>query len=56
MYLHAPLPELCKAGVVSNHGADFKLTVDDVPVPKPGEQPVVSPLPKVIKKKNENNV
>jgi hypothetical protein len=31
------LPKTCKAGVVDNEGPDFKLTVEDVPVPSPGK-------------------
>ncbi|KNG80698.1 hypothetical protein ANOM_010193 [Aspergillus nomiae NRRL 13137] len=32
----SPIPEQCKAGVVSNNGPDYQLTVEDVPVPTPG--------------------
>lgn len=46
MHPHVSLPELCKPGVVTNHGADFKLRVEDVPVSKPGELP---PPPRIIK-------
>lgn len=31
------IPKLCKAGVVINEGPDFKLAVEDVPVPEPGK-------------------
>jgi hypothetical protein len=31
------IPKTCKAGVVSNEGPDFKLSVEDVPVPEPGK-------------------
>jgi hypothetical protein len=31
------IPKMCKAGVVSNEGPDFKLQVEDVPVPEPGK-------------------
>lgn len=30
------IPKTCKAGVVVNEGPDFKLEVEDVPVPEPG--------------------
>jgi propanol-preferring alcohol dehydrogenase len=30
------IPKTCKAGVVVNEGPDFKLVVEDVPVPEPG--------------------
>jgi propanol-preferring alcohol dehydrogenase len=30
------IPKFCKAGVVSNLGPDFKVTIEDVPVPEPG--------------------
>jgi hypothetical protein len=30
------IPKTCKAGVVENEGPDFKLVVEDVPVPEPG--------------------
>ena len=33
------IPKTCKAGVVANEGPDFKLTVEDVPVPEPGTPP-----------------
>ncbi|KAE8419832.1 chaperonin 10-like protein [Aspergillus pseudocaelatus] len=33
---HAPLPQRCKAGVVSNNGPNYHLAVKDVAVPKPG--------------------
>jgi hypothetical protein len=32
------IPKTCKAGVVSNEGPDFKLAVEDVPVPEPGKR------------------
>lgn len=32
----AEIPKKCKAGVVVNEGPDFKLEVEDVPVPEPG--------------------
>lgn len=35
----AEIPKTCKAGVVVNEGPDFKLAVEDVPVPEPGEFP-----------------
>jgi propanol-preferring alcohol dehydrogenase len=31
------IPKTCKAGVVENEGPDFKLVVEDVPVPEPGK-------------------
>jgi hypothetical protein len=31
------IPKTGKAGVVSNEGPDFKLEVQDVPVPEPGK-------------------
>lgn len=31
------VPKTCKAGVVVNPGPDFKLVVEDVPVPEPGK-------------------
>jgi len=31
------IPKTCKAGVVVNEGPDFKLEVEDVPVPEPGK-------------------
>jgi hypothetical protein len=31
------IPRTCKAGVVSNEGPDFKLKVEDIPVPEPGK-------------------
>jgi len=31
------IPKTCKAGVVVNEGLDFKLEVQDVPVPIPGQ-------------------
>jgi hypothetical protein len=31
------IPETGKAGVVYNEGPDFKLEVEDVPVPEPGK-------------------
>lgn len=30
------IPKTCKAGVVYNPGPDFKVVVEDVPVPEPG--------------------
>jgi hypothetical protein len=30
------IPKTCKAGVVHNPGPDFKVVVEDVPVPEPG--------------------
>ena len=30
------IPKTCKAGVVVDEGPDFKLEVEDVPVPEPG--------------------
>jgi hypothetical protein len=30
------IPKSCKAGVVYNPGPDFKVVVEDVPVPEPG--------------------
>jgi hypothetical protein len=35
---HFDIPKTCKAGVVENEGPDFRLVVEDVPVPEPGEQ------------------
>ena len=32
------IPKTCKAGVVENEGPDFKLVVEDVPVPEPGRK------------------
>lgn len=31
------IPALCKAGVVVNEGPDFRVEVQMVPVPEPGE-------------------
>jgi hypothetical protein len=31
------IPKTCKAGVVVNEGPDFKVEVEDVPVPEPGQ-------------------
>ncbi|KAE8379068.1 chaperonin 10-like protein [Aspergillus bertholletiae] len=36
MDIQSPIPQQCKAGVVSNNGTDYQLTVEDVPVPSPG--------------------
>lgn len=33
------IPKTCKAGVVHNPGPDFKVVVEDVPVPEPGLSP-----------------
>lgn len=33
----AEIPTHCKAGVVVNEGPDFKVQVETVPVPEPGE-------------------
>ncbi|PIG82097.1 hypothetical protein AARAC_000010 [Aspergillus arachidicola] len=33
---HIPVPERCKAGVVSNNGPNYQLAVQEVAVPKPG--------------------
>lgn len=30
------IPLTCKAGVVSNNGTNYKLTIEDVQVPTPG--------------------
>lgn len=30
------IPKTCKAGVVVNEGPDFRVEVQDVPVPEPG--------------------
>jgi hypothetical protein len=30
------IPTHCKAGVVENEGPDFRVRVEDVPVPEPG--------------------
>ncbi|CAO2657399.1 Nn.00g035250.m01.CDS01 [Neocucurbitaria sp. VM-36] len=38
------IPKTCKAGVVTNEGPDFKLTVEDVPVPEPGPDDVLIKL------------
>ncbi|KAF2692043.1 GroES-like protein [Lentithecium fluviatile CBS 122367] len=38
------LPKTCKAGVVINEGPDFKLAVEDVPVPEPGPNDVLIKL------------
>ncbi|KAH7078276.1 chaperonin 10-like protein [Paraphoma chrysanthemicola] len=35
------IPKTCKAGVVVNEGPDFKLQVEDVPVPEPGPNDVL---------------
>lgn len=35
------IPKTCKAGVVVNEGPDFKLAVEDVPVPEPGKVPFI---------------
>lgn len=32
----AVIPKTCKAGCVVNAGADFTISVEDVPVPEPG--------------------
>jgi propanol-preferring alcohol dehydrogenase len=32
------IPKTCKAGVVVNEGPDFKVEIEDVPVPTPGNQ------------------
>jgi propanol-preferring alcohol dehydrogenase len=32
------VPKTCKAGVVVNEGPDFKLEIEDVPVPEPGKR------------------
>jgi hypothetical protein len=41
------IPKTGKAGVVSNEGPDFKLEVEDVPVPEPGKSyhPKISAIP-----------
>lgn len=31
-----PIPKTCKAGVVANEGPDFRVEVEEVPVPEPG--------------------
>lgn len=33
------IPKTCKAGVMHNEGPDYKVTIEDVEVPKPGELP-----------------
>ncbi|KAH7405976.1 chaperonin 10-like protein [Phaeosphaeria sp. MPI-PUGE-AT-0046c] len=38
------IPKTCKAGVVVNEGPDFKLEVEDVPVPEPGPNDVLIKL------------
>ncbi|OAL06037.1 GroES-like protein [Phaeosphaeriaceae sp. SRC1lsM3a] len=38
------IPKTCKAGVVVNEGPDFKLEVEDVPVPEPGANDVLIKL------------
>ncbi|KAH8696909.1 chaperonin 10-like protein [Phaeosphaeriaceae sp. PMI808] len=38
------IPKTCKAGVVINEGPDFKLEVQDVPVPDPGPNDVLIKL------------
>lgn len=35
--LQFDIPALCKAGVVVNEGPDFRVEVQMVPVPEPGE-------------------
>lgn len=35
------IPKTCKAGVVVNEGPDFRVEVQDVPVPEIGRSPVV---------------
>lgn len=36
------VPKTCKAGVVKEFGPDFKLVVEDVPVPEPGKLLILS--------------
>lgn len=31
------IPKTCKAGCVVNEGPDFRVEVEDVPVPEPGK-------------------
>lgn len=35
---HFDIPKTCKAAVCINEGPDFKVEVQDVPVPEPGEK------------------
>lgn len=37
------IPKTCKAGVVVNEGPDFRVEVQDVPVPEPGRSFFSSP-------------
>ncbi|KAL6357638.1 hypothetical protein LRP88_07811 [Fusarium phalaenopsidis] len=36
-----PLPLTCKAGVVIKHGPDFKVEIQDVPIPEPGPDEIL---------------
>jgi propanol-preferring alcohol dehydrogenase len=38
------IPKTCKAGVVVNPGPDFKVVVEDVPVPEPGPDEILIKL------------
>jgi propanol-preferring alcohol dehydrogenase len=33
------IPKTCKAGCVVNEGPDFRVEIQDVPVPEPGQIP-----------------
>ncbi|KAF1982375.1 GroES-like protein [Aulographum hederae CBS 113979] len=41
---HFDVPKTCKAGVVVNEGQDFRVEVQDVPVPEPGPNDVLLKL------------
>lgn len=36
------IPKECKAGVVVNEGPDFRVEIQNVPVPEPGDTPSYS--------------
>ncbi|CAG8080380.1 unnamed protein product [Penicillium salamii] len=44
MQVQFPLPETCKAGVVTNHGPAFELKIEDVQVPHPGPDQILIKL------------
>ena len=39
---HPEIPKTCKAGVMSDEGPDYKVTIEDVEVPTPGIDPSLS--------------
>ncbi|RTE72898.1 hypothetical protein BHE90_012677 [Fusarium euwallaceae] len=41
MNIVGPIPLTCKAGVVVKHGPDFKIEIQDVPVPEPGADEIL---------------